>query len=106
MNRKLIFFFCAMMGMILSSGGSAQEVSENICKSYVNMFCVRCHPAQRICDELGVKNETQWQQTIKLMSEYGNLDKDVQDKVYNCVTTLPPGSPVVCGQKAKAVKIL
>jgi len=76
---------------------SAQEVNEEVCLSYINMYCVRCHTKDRVCKALGVQDKAQWQETIKLMAEYGNLDKDVQEMVFNCVTSLDPGSSSVCG---------
>jgi len=103
MKQRTLFLLVIIHAVILAGGQAALAAGEEVCKSYINMFCVRCHTPDRICEGLGVKTEAQWQETIKLMSEYGNLDKDVQDKVYECVTTAGSASPIACNEKAGAI---
>ena len=103
MNRNVWFMFVIMVFVFLGeSRADAREINENICKSYVDMYCLRCHPVQRICDQVGVQNESQWQETVKLMAEYGNLDKDVQETVLACMTNTEQGTSAVCGKKSAA----
>jgi len=91
----------APMAVLLISclSGYAQEVDEQICQSHINTFCLRCHSVQRICDGIGVKNDAQWQSTLKVMSEYGNLDKDIQEKVYECVSSQNAENFEICSGK-------
>ena len=104
MIGKLIFVITFIF--ISSSQVSAQSVDEEVCQSYINMFCVRCHTTERICDGIGVKTDTQWQETITLMAQYDNLDKDIQAKMFECVTTMQPGGSKLCGErKATAGKV-
>ncbi len=97
MTGKLIIAITFVLFSSLQA--SAQGVNEEVCQSYINMFCIRCHTSERICDEVGVKTDSQWQETVTLMTEYGNLDKDVQAKVYECVTTMQPGGSKLCKWK-------
>lgn len=101
-GKKVNLFVIVTMLLLPCFKGHAQEVSEAVCESYINMYCLRCHPVQRICDKIGVMNETQWQGTIKLMGEYGNLDKDVQDRVSACVSSPAAKSFKMCGGKSAA----
>lgn len=89
------------MAVVLLSclNAHAQEANEQICQSYINTFCLRCHTAQRICDGIGVMNDAQWQSIIKLMGEYGNLDKDIQEKVYECVSSQNAENLEICNGK-------
>ena len=83
MKTSLILVF-----LFFAAGNTyAQEISERICQSYINTYCLRCHTAERICDSIGVKTPFDWKETIKIMGEYGNLDKGILDKVHACVSS-------------------
>lgn len=100
---KMFFFLTAVVLVFGVFQVSAKEINDEVCLSYLNMYCVRCHNKDRICSAVGVQDKAQWQETIELMGEYGNLDKDVQDTVFNCMTSLDPGGSSVCGKKTSAV---
>lgn len=76
--------------------GHAQPVTRDVCESYIKTYCLRCHTVQRICDGIGVKSEAQWQATVKMMAEYGNLDKDVQSKILQCMSSEEARSLKLC----------
>ena len=75
------------------------KVDEEVCVSYINMFCTRCHTPDRLCKALGTKNEEQWRQTVRKMAEYDRLDQDIQSVVFSCLADRKPGDPLVCGEK-------
>lgn len=100
--KKMVLFLTSAVFLLGIMNVSAKEVNDEVCLSYINMYCVRCHNKDRICSAVGVQDKAQWQETIELMGEYGNLDKDVKDIVFNCMTSLDPSGSAVCGTKTSA----
>ncbi|MDH4317780.1 MAG: hypothetical protein OEV64_05275 [Desulfobulbaceae bacterium] len=68
------------------------------CRSYMEMFCTRCHKAERICKVLGTKSEQQWGATIKKMGDYGEMDEKTRQTIYSCLSPLPADDPLVCAK--------
>ncbi|MDH3346890.1 MAG: hypothetical protein OEM02_02140 [Desulfobulbaceae bacterium] len=69
---------------------------EEVCKSYIVMFCTRCHKPERICKVLGTKTDDQWRATIKRMGDYDELDKQTRDTIFSCLSPLSLKDPMVC----------
>lgn len=96
---KLIAAAAAVFSLSVSV--HAQSLTREVCQSYINTYCLRCHPAQRICDGMVTKSGEQWRDTVNLMGDYGNLDQDIQQKVYACVNS-NERSLNLCGGKSAA----
>ena len=69
---------------------------EEICKSYMLMFCTRCHKQERICSVLGTKTDDQWRVTIKKMGDYDQLDDQTRETIFSCLSPLSPKDPMIC----------
>ncbi len=70
--------------------------SEDPCKPFIVMYCTTCHNTERICDALEKKDEQAWGTTLKMMGEYGDIDKSTQNKVLQCLKDKKSGDPLVC----------
>ena len=71
--------------------------SDAVCSSLVNVKCVKCHYKTRICNALGTKSVRDWQHTIAFMVKQGaEVDKDEQNNIIACLSSLPRDSSVVC----------
>lgn len=102
---------CSVLGfaivvLVISFGAQSlpaqrreQKVNEEVCASYINMFCIRCHASGRLCKALGIKDEEQWRKTVRKMAEYDRLDQDIQGVVWSCLAGRKAGDPLVCGRK-------
>jgi len=85
--------------LLLCGAAVAKEVNEGMCKSYLSMYCTRCHTTERICTGLEKNDSEKWLTVIKEMAEYDDLDQDVQDTAHACLTGMKSGDPVVCKKK-------
>ncbi len=71
-----------------------------MCASYINTYCTRCHTKERICTGLKTNDAQGWHRVItKMAGNDADIDKDVQDVVYTCLTSLPSVTDIVCPQK-------
>jgi len=78
----------------------AEEVNRNMCASYINMYCTRCHTSRRICAGLKKNDNDGWRKIITEMA--GNdddIDQDVQTTVHACLISMQAGDPIVCSAK-------
>jgi hypothetical protein len=81
----------------LADNPQSEPSPEAACSSMVNAKCIRCHYKTRICNALGTKSVRKWQKTIRFMIRQGaELTVDEQNKVVECLSSLPQGSQVVC----------
>lgn len=85
--------------LLLFGTAVAKEVNEGMCKSYLTMYCSRCHTAERLCTSLEKNDDEKWLTVIKEMAEYDDLDQDVQDTAYACLTGLKSIESLVCKKK-------
>lgn len=72
------------------------QAGDDPCRNLTVMYCTRCHDTERICDSLGKKDEAAWQETIKVMAEYGDIDQATQDQLLICVSKMENGESAVC----------
>ena len=101
--KKIIFIG---IGLVLLTAGTAlatkpqpqpEAPPEMVCSSTINAKCMRCHYKTRICNALGTKSDREWKKTITFMVRRGaELTEDEQNKVVECLSSLPKGSQVVC----------
>jgi hypothetical protein len=81
----------------LADNPQPESSLEAVCSSMVNAKCTRCHYKTRICNALDTKSVRKWQKTIRFMVRQGaELTEDEQNKVVECLSSLPQGSQVVC----------
>ena len=94
-------YICALGILFFFSWAPAEakEVNEEICTSYLNMYCTRCHKSQRICEGLEKNDSEQWRKVITEMADYDDLDQDIQDTTHACLTGMKAGDPIVCKKK-------
>ena len=85
--------------LLIFGTAAAKEVNEGMCKSYLAMYCTRCHTTERICTGLEKNDNEKWLAVIKKMADYDDLDQDVQDTVHACLTGMKSGDPLVCKKK-------
>ena len=84
-------------GTALAGKPQPEPPPEAACSSMINAKCIRCHYKTRICNALGSKSVRQWENTISFMVRRGaELTEDEQNKVVECLSSLPRGSQVVC----------
>ena len=84
-------------GTALAENPQPELSPEAVCSSMVNAKCIRCHYKTRICNALGTKSVRKWQKTIRFMVRQGaELTEDEQNKVVECLSSLPKESQVVC----------
>ena len=93
--KNLLFSFTVLFFLTSASVG-AKEVNEGMCRSYLNMYCGRCHINERVCAGLGINDSKKWREIITKMAEYDDLDQDVQDTTHACLTQMEAGNPLVC----------
>ena len=100
--RSVRYLLCVFAFLLLlASCSSTPEIGESppdaVCSSLVDAKCTRCHYKTRICEALGTKSVRQWSKSIKFMIRQGaELTEDEQRKVIACLSSLPPGSEIVC----------
>ncbi|MBW2466269.1 MAG: hypothetical protein JRF02_03130 [Deltaproteobacteria bacterium] len=87
--------------LFVSACSGTKEIGEvpsaAVCGSIVDTKCVSCHYKTRICSALGTKSIRQWETTVTFMIKQGvQLTEDEQNKVVACLSSLSPGSEVVC----------
>jgi len=100
MNRTITNIIITAAALLFScAAAQGEQLAEDVCQSYINTFCLRCHSAQRICDGIGSKSDQQWQDTIRQMGEYGNLDNVIQQKVYECLNSQGAEKFDICRKK-------
>ncbi|NOQ45949.1 MAG: hypothetical protein GQ559_04640 [Desulfobulbaceae bacterium] len=101
MQKQTSLTLAAAVLLVVCCGWKShgKDVNTEMCQSYVNMFCTRCHSSERICTALKKNTPEEWDKTIKLMAEYDDMDQDIQETVFSCMTTLKPGSPIICKDK-------
>ena len=84
-------------GTALADNPQPEPPPEAVCSSMINAKCIRCHYKTRICNALGTKSVRKWKKSIKFMVRQGaELTEDEQNKVVECLSSLPQGSQVVC----------
>ena len=81
----------------LADNPQPESTPEAVCSSMINAKCTRCHYKTRICNALDTKSVRKWKKTIRFMVRQGaELTEDEQNKVVECLSSLPRGSQVVC----------
>jgi hypothetical protein len=85
--------------VFFSQSISAQPVNNKACKSFFNVYCTGCHSHKRICENLKTKNKKEWKETLAEMAQYGEYDNQEISYAFECITSLKPGSGVVCKKK-------
>lgn len=90
----LMIYYFLFQASALQAEASLPD--KETCRSYVVMFCTRCHKAERICKVLGTKSEQQWKETIKKMGDYDDMDEHTRQTIYSCLSPLSAGDPLVC----------
>ncbi|MEN8189196.1 MAG: hypothetical protein ABFS19_05070 [Thermodesulfobacteriota bacterium] len=98
MKRLIIFCFFSQLLMITTAHG-APPVNDKDCRALFLTFCTGCHGVENICKNLPVKNKEQWSETVAEMASYADYDKEITDYVLRCISSLKPGSKVVCKKK-------
>src|SRR5210317_1297514 len=84
-------------GTALAGEPQPEPTLEAVCSSIINAKCIRCHYKTRICSALGTKSVRKWEKSIRFMVRQGaKLTEDEQNKVVECLSSLPRGSQVVC----------
>lgn len=96
---KVIFIISFFTFSFFSQSISAQPVNGKACKSFFQVYCTTCHSTKRICENLKEKNKQQWQETLAEMAKYGEYDKQEVSYALECISSLKPGSRVVCKKK-------
>lgn len=91
----LIFFFFTWCTIL-----PAREVNLGMCTSYINMYCSRCHTTERICIGLKTNDKEGWQKVLQQMAKNDpDIDKDVQEVVHACLTSVQSVDTIVCAKK-------
>ncbi len=84
-------------GTALAGKPQPEPTPEAVCSSIINAKCIRCHYKTRICNALGTKSVRKWEKSIRFMVRQGaELTEDEENKVVECLSSLPRGSQVVC----------
>jgi hypothetical protein len=95
---KRILFSLSIV-LLLCSTAAAKEVNEGMCKSYLEMYCSRCHSTERMCKYLEKNDSEKWRAVIKKMAEYAEMDQDIQDTTHACLSGMKAGDALVCKKK-------
>lgn len=94
MPRSLFIVFIGIVFFALSFGSlhAGGQMS-----SLVMSACTECHSAKPMCDALGKKSQSDWENTIQRMVEMGaNVPSDMQQPMAAWFSAQQPGSAPLC----------
>jgi hypothetical protein len=69
-----------------------------VCQQTIKDTCTKCHNTDRICKKLG-ETDTDWPKLVNKMADKGNLGKDAQGAVLDCLTKSADPAQLVCRKK-------
>lgn len=89
---KMGFLVVGCVAVVLVGMAMASDTGAQVKKS-----CSMCHSAERVCMNLGVKNEAAWKVTIKRMADKGaRVSSDQVDSWAAYLGGLKAGSQPIC----------
>lgn len=74
----------------------AMPINDGTCKSYINVYCTRCHRTERICTALQELDRKNWKKTLKTMAEYANLDRQERKNAAACIKFFQSNAAAIC----------
>ena len=95
MHKVLFPAVLALIALTLASLGIGKETSDDACPRVIQTNCTTCHDTGRICAKLDTP-DADWQTTVRVMGERGNLSAEVQETVLNCLTTTADSKKQLC----------
>jgi len=91
-----VFLFVALSLTTLSTQSSSAQSDDGIA-ALVMTSCSKCHDTQRVCKNIGKKNQGEWDTTVTRMIEKGApLPIENKDQVIEYLLTISPGSKPIC----------
>ena len=92
----VVFLFGTLNLMAQSAQSSPAQPSDEIA-ALVMTSCSKCHDTQRVCKNIGKKNQGEWDTTVTRMIEKGApLPIEKKDQVIEYLLTISPGSKPIC----------
>ena len=95
MHKVLFPTVLALITLALASLSIGKETSDDACAGAIQTNCTTCHDTARICAKLDTPG-ADWQTTVRIMGERGNLSAEVQETVLTCLTTSADSKKHLC----------
>ena len=91
-----VFLFGALSLAAQSAESSSAQPSDEIA-ALAMTSCSKCHDTKRICKNIGIKNQEEWDKTVTRMIEKGApLPLERKDQVIEYFLSVSPGSKPIC----------